>query len=139
MIALAPLVARLKAAGFAQVEGELELSRADAPPASGQALFVVSEGETAEPNRTTGIIDQAITERLAVLVVTKARPRDKSGTGDAVRDAVGQVKTALVGWTHPEASRPLDYTGSQTLSVDGHLVSVAVRFTARSHERRTPQ
>lgn len=139
MIALAPFVERLKAAGFKHVEGELALAKVDGPPAADQALFVVSEGETAEPNRMSGVIDQAITERIAVVAVVRAGARHKEGTSDAVRDAVNRVVDALIGWTHPEASAPLTYTGRETLSVGGALVSTAVRFTTRSHLRRTPE
>ncbi|MGE4321770.1 MAG: hypothetical protein AB7E60_01920 [Sphingobium sp.] len=140
MIAQRPIVDRLGAAGFRTVEGILEWAGLTDPPRALPALFVVPEAEDAQPNRlATGMIDQAVSETFGVIVVVGARARGPGQVDDQLKDVTDRVRDALLGWRHPEASRPAEFAGGRLLSADGYRVAWLVRFRISLHLRKESQ
>jgi hypothetical protein len=68
-----PTIARLKDAGFAHVEGLLEMAALTEPPRVSPALFIVPERGAASPNQYgAGAIDQKVTETFTVVITLEA-------------------------------------------------------------------
>ena len=127
-----PIVEQLKQGGFARVYGALELAGLKDRPERLPALFVVPEGKSATPNRTTGAHDQLESVNFGVVLVLDGTGRREDQVSDELAEQEAKVIDALTGWTHPDASRACDYAGGQMVSADRHTVSWMVRFiTAR--------
>ena len=139
MLDLGPICDRLAERGFAKAQGVLEFAAVTAPPSANRSVFVVPDRESAEPNRMSGVVDQRVTHAFSVVVVVRSGARDPDAPSEALREAANGVRDALIGWRHPDASAPVEFTGGDLLSVGGHLASWAVRFSSRSHLRRTPE
>lgn len=139
MIGQAAIIARLKAAGFAHVEGLLEFAGLDEAPRMSPALYVVAERGTGAPNRMgSGVVDQKITETFSVVVVVQAT-RLASGASDALKEHCDAVERALIGWVHPEASGPCEYASARLLSAEGHRVAWAISLSVSRHFRGVSQ
>ncbi|WP_336973421.1 phage tail terminator protein [Sphingobium aromaticiconvertens] len=138
MIAFAPTVARLKAAGFLSVDGLLEMVGLSDAPRADPALFVVPERSSAQPNKMSGVIDQKVSETFSVVVIVKGARRGET-VSDLLKVHCDAVVDALVGWTHPEASRACEYAGERLVSMDGPQVAWAVSFNASRHIRKESQ
>lgn len=135
-LALAPIVDQLKPAGFRNVAGILEFSKLTVAPRALPALFVVPIAETARANVNVGGRDQAIDVSFAVMLMLDGAGIHQAGVSDELKVQTGRVIDALVGWTHPEASRACDYAGGRLASADGSTVVWDLRFTARHHLRK---
>jgi hypothetical protein len=85
------------------------------------AAFVAVSRETATPNRTQGVHDQAVEVDLAVLFVISAQRADQR-RNDAVEELRLAVMGTLSGWQPPGASKALDYSGFRVVHMAGGLV-----------------
>lgn len=137
MIALTPVVERLRGAGCRQVEGVLEMARLDQPPLQLPAYHVVPREETAAASQLAGARDQKVDVGVTVMVTVDGQRRNQAGVSEELRDAVLRARDAIVGWTHPEASAPFDYAGGRLASAGGSTVTWEVRFRTRYHLRKT--
>ena len=135
-LALAPIVAQLRRAGFKQVDGVLEFSSQSSTPRALPALFVLPTAETARASVNVGGRDQAIDTAFSVILVLDGSRRDQSGVSEELFDQAGRVIDALTGWTHPAASRACDYSAGRILSASGSTVEWAISFTTRQHLRK---
>ncbi len=136
MIALAPMIDRLEAAGFKKVQGVVEFAGLTAAPAHSPALFVISDRESAEPNRMSGIHDQRVVEVVRIVVVIKPTMRADGKPSEELKAVIDRVIAALVGWQHPGASRPFDYAGGRLLSADGRAIAWGIDVTTSWHLRK---
>lgn len=139
MIAQKPIVARLKSVGFKSVDGLLEWAGLTEAPRVVPALFVVVQGDAAQPNRMSNIIDQKVDETFGVIVVVQGGGRAGDDVDDSLKLAVDRVIDAMVGWRHPEASRPTEYGGGRLISADGYRVAWLCTFRTSSHIRKQSQ
>lgn len=136
MIALTPIVERLRAAGCRHAEGVLEMAALDASPRQLPFHHVVPTGEGARPNANAGARDQAVDAGFSVMVTVDGQRRHRDGVSEELRDAINRVVDAITGWTHPEASRACDFAGGRLASASGSTVTWEVRFTTRYHLRK---
>lgn len=134
MISKAPIVARLKAAGCLRVMGVIEYGAQTTAPQL-PAHFVAPVDESAAPNRLSGIVDQLVTETFQVVIVIAAQAARADRPSEELETASRRVTDALVGWTHPECSRPIEYAGGRLLSAGGREVVWSARFKASYHLR----
>ncbi|WP_289145037.1 hypothetical protein [uncultured Sphingobium sp.] len=140
MIAQGPIVNQLMGyAGFRSVKGVLEWAGLTESPRAVPALFVVPQGDTGQPNRMSGVIDQKVDETFGVVVIVEGRPRAGDEVDDGLKREVDRVIDAMVGWTHPEAGRPTEYGGGRLLSADGYRVAWMLTFKTSSHIRKQSQ
>ncbi|AOW22724.1 hypothetical protein AVM11_03480 [Sphingomonas melonis TY] len=136
-LSLTPIVERLRAAGFRQVEGVLELAGKPDEPRVVPALFVVPTGERAGASTNDVGRNQPVDVGFSVFVAVDGARRNAAGISEELTVQVRAVKDAVVGWTHPDAARACAYSGGRLASAAGSRVSWEVRFTTRYHERRT--
>lgn len=136
MIALQPIVDRLKAAGFAQVEGVIEFAGLKDPPRIVPALYVVPEVESASANRMAGIVDQRVSATFLIVLVLGGQARADGKVSAELEAQSDRVRDALIAWRHPDASGPFEYAGGRLLSVDGYRLAWGVRLTAPYHLRK---
>lgn len=139
MISQKPIVDRLKAADFKAVSGLLEWAGLSEAPRADPALFVVPQGDAAQPNRMAGLIDQKIDETFGVIVVVGAQARPGDTVDDGLKRQVDRVIGGLLGWRHPEASGPTEYGGGRLISADGYRVAWMLSFRCASHIRERSQ
>lgn len=130
MIAAAPIVDRLEAAGFAKVSGVIEWAGLKAAPAHSPALFVIPERETARPNEMDGIHDQRVATMFRVVIVLKPKIRVDGGPSRELEEQIARVIDVIAGWRHPDASGACDYAGGRLIAADGWGVAWAVDFTS---------
>ncbi len=135
-LALTPIVMQLRACGFRQVEGVLEVPREDEQPRSLPALFVIPSSETASPNATAGRRDQKVEVAFSVIVVVDGARRNRDGVSEEIKSQFDMVQDAITGWTHPEASGACDYSGSRMASAGRSTVTFELRFKTRYHLRK---
>ena len=139
MIAFAPTIAQLKAAGFAHVEGALEFVGLEQAPRISPALFILPERENAQPNKLgAGGHDQKITEAFSIVLIVNAVRK----TGDAselLQEHIGKIEQAIIGWKHPDAAAPCEYAGARLMSAEGHRIAWAISFTVSRHFRKVSQ
>ena len=138
MIALTPVVDRLKSGGCLNVAGVLEYAGLAAPPTQLPAHFVAPDAESASENRTTGLIDQRVALDFRVVIVVRADARDPDRPSEDLTAAIERVVDRLIGWSHPDASDPVQYRGGSLMTAGGRLVAWGVRFRTHYHLRRTP-
>ena len=139
MIAQKPVVERLKAAGCKSVRGVLEWAGQDQAPRATPAFFVLPQGDNAQPNRMSGVIDQKVDETFGVLVVVGGQTRAGDDVDESLKIEVDRVIEQLVGWTHPAASRPTEFGSGRLLSTDGYQVAWLLSFRTASHIRKQSQ
>ncbi|WP_300113445.1 hypothetical protein [Sphingobium sp.] len=139
MISQKPIVEKLKGADFRTVAGLLEWAGLSEAPRADPALFVVPQGDAAQPNRMAGLIDQKIDETFGVIVVVRAQGRPGDTVDDGLKLQVDRVISSLLGWKHPEASGPTEYGGGRLLSADGYRVAWMLSFRCASHIRERSQ
>jgi hypothetical protein len=140
-VKLQPVLDRLDGLGFVTRGGALEFAGLSTVPGRLPAAFAVLESEAAEPTRmATGVIDQRVTLVFAVILVVAANARMGAGgavqVSDAFTDLSAAVLQRIVGWRHPDCSRPTEFVGGRTLSVDGTALTYAQRFKATYHLRK---
>jgi hypothetical protein len=136
MISFAPIIAVLKAAGFAYVDGVLEMAGMEDAPRQTPALFIVPERDSARPNTLgTGAVDQRVTDVFSVVVVEDAARRI-GGASEALVSDCRKIEQTLVGWKHPDASSPCEFVGGRLLSTAGQRVSWALSFSLPRHIRK---
>lgn len=139
MIAFGPIITLLKAAGFAHAEGALEFIGLEQAPRISPALFILPEREAAQPNRLgAGGHDQKITEAFSIVLIVKAERRTGEPS-ELLQEHVSRIEQAIIGWKHPEASSPCEYSGARVLSVEAHHVAWAMSFTCSRHFRKVSQ
>lgn len=130
-LALTPIVAQLRHGGFRQVTGLLEYSEQAVPPRGLPALFVVPVGERAGSNTVDIGRDQAVDVEVSVMLVIDGTKRNADGIAEDLTIEGERVKAALVGWTHPEASRPFAFTRASLSSIGSGVVAWDMRFATR--------
>jgi len=135
-LALTPIVERLRGAGMRQVEGVLEFTTQTVEPRQLPARFVVPVSESAAGNSVDVGRDQAIDVSFSVFVVVDGARRNQAGIAEELKAEEDKVCEALVGWTHPAASRACSYAGGRLASVSGSTVTWEVRLRTRYHERK---
>ncbi|SCW56214.1 hypothetical protein SAMN02927924_01370 [Sphingobium faniae] len=138
MMAQQPIVDRLKQSGLKPVEGALEFAGLTEAPRVTPSYFVVPEREAAQPNRMSGVIDQKVTETFSVVMIIGSARRAET-VSEGLKRSADQVVDALVGWRHPEASGPCEFSGGRLVSVEGQQVIWALSFTASRHIRKESQ
>lgn len=139
MIPFAPTIGQLKSAGFAHAEGVLEFVGLIEAPIISPALFVVPERETAQPNRlASGAHDQKISETFTVVLVVKSA-RLAGAVSEELQGYVTRIEEALIGWSHPDASGPCEYSGARLMSAEAHRVAWAMSFSVSRHFRKVSQ
>lgn len=92
------------------------------------AAFVAVSRETATPNRTQGLHDQAVAVQLSVLFVLNSQRADGRRV-DAVEALRLPVIAQLAGWTPAGASKALDYDGFRIVRMGGGLIWCECSFT----------
>lgn len=98
------------------------------------AAFVATATETAAPNRTQGVHDQAVTANISVMMVHAAR-MVSDGQVDEVEFAKEALITSLAGWTPPGARKALDYASFNVLEVTDGFIWTQLVFTTGHHLR----
>jgi hypothetical protein len=136
MIAAAPIITQLKAAGFKHVEGVLEFAGLKAAPAHAIALFVVPHVEAARDNETNGIHDQRVATQFRVIILRKIPVRADAEASRQLEQDERAVINALAGWRHPDATGPTNYAGGSLLAADGWGVTWASNFRANWRLRK---
>jgi len=126
MLTLSPIVAELRH-GFKSVDGVLEAPAQSDLPRALPALFVVPAADSAEPNTLSGKRDQRVTFDFSVLVTVAARI-GQGQVSDELKAAEDRVIELIVGWTHPDASSPVDYVGGRLANVSSGSVTWEVRM-----------
>jgi len=130
VIAFGPTIARLKLAGFAYVEGLLEMAALDQGPRQTPALFIVPQRDSARPNTLgAGGVDQRVADTFSVVLVIEAPVRNQGAASEALVDACIRIEQALVGWQHPGASGICEYAGGALISLDGLRITWKLEFT----------
>ncbi|UIJ46902.1 hypothetical protein LZK98_08160 [Sphingomonas cannabina] len=139
-LALSPVVEQLKQGGYRNVEGLLEFADLREAPRAMPYLAVVPISEDAEGNKLSGRRDQLVYAGLSIMIVLDASRRHTAGIAEDVKTETDRVKDIVVGWTHPEASRPFDYRGGRLVqrlsSAGGSAVVWEVRVMAPYHLRK---
>lgn len=136
---LTPTVDRLKAAGFAHVEGALEFAGLREAPRFSPALFVVPQIEQASRNTlSAGAIDQRVVAGHNVILVLSTAQRARDVVDEQLHLDCERIKAALNGWMHPEASAPAEYGGGQLLAADTLGLAWSLRFHFAYHLRSYP-
>lgn len=139
MISFKPTIARLQEAGFAHVEGLLEMAALTEAPRISPALFIVPERSTAAANSLgANAVDQKVTETFTVVIALQA-VRLVGGTSEELQEHAAKVMDALLGWQHPEASRPCEFAGERLMSLQGRQVSWGMSFMTSRHIRKVSQ
>lgn len=113
---------RLESIGkFASVSDVVDAAEAMDSGTRTPACFVAVSRETASPNRTQGVHDQAVEVQLSVLFVVASQRADGRRV-DAVEELRLPVIQSLAGWTPPGASKALDYDGFRIVRMAaGHI------------------
>jgi hypothetical protein len=137
-VRLAPIIAKLAAAGFTKVEGAMEFAGLAEAPRAPLSLFVVPDAEEAAANRMAGVIDQKVRASFLVIIVLATAVRARDGS-DPLRDQIEAVQQALLGWTHPDSSVPTEYAGGRLMAAEGGRLVWSVRFSTAYHLRRHAQ
>jgi len=135
-LALTPFVQQLRAAGCRQVSGVLEFAAETVEPRQLPAFYVVPTGEQARPSSTDQARDQAVDAAVSVMVVVDGSRRNADGISEELRTQTRIARDALVGWTHPGASRACAFAGGRLASASGSVAVWEVRLTTRYHLRK---
>lgn len=136
MIALAPIIEQLKAAGYGHVEGLFELAQLKSPPRNLPALFVMPNRTAAQAVPRVGAYDQKVEFGFSVVIVMGLPARDPSRASELLKVEVRRVTDALFGWHHPEAASGCFLAGGRLLDFDAAAVSWAQDFTTTYRERK---
>lgn len=137
MITLSPIVEQLKEGGFANVEGVLEFAGLTAAPRAPLSLFVVPDGERAQPNRMSGVVDQKVSHAVAIVIMLRSGARQPGAVSDELAETVTRLCKIMLGWKHPEAGGRWEYGGGNLMSVEPGVVVWSIGFTAPYHLRQT--
>ena len=135
-LALTPFVEQLRKAGVRQVQGVLEFAATTVEPRQLPAHFVVPVAETAGGSAVDQGRDQTVDVTIAVMIVVDGARRNEAGISEELKACEDRVIEALVGWTHPAASRACSYAGGRMASASGSTVAWEVRLRTRYHERK---
>lgn len=136
MIAAAPIIARLKDAGFKHVQGVIEFAGLKAAPAHSPALFVVPHVEAARDNEMNGIHDQPVATQFRVILLLKVPVRAEAEASKLLEVEERKVIDALAAWRHPDATGATNYAGGSLLAADGWGVTWASNFRANWRLRK---
>lgn len=136
MIALAPIVAQLKAAGYGHVEGLFEFAQLKSPPRSLPALFVIPNRTEARGEPRIGAYDQKLSFGFSVVIVMAVQARDPGRASEQLKDEVRRVNHALFGWQHPEAASGCFIGGGILLDLDAGALSWRQDFNTTYRERK---
>lgn len=117
--------------GFKSVDGVLEAPAQSDLPRALPALFVVP----AAPNTLSGARDQRVTFDFSVLVTVAARI-GQGQVSDELKAAEDRVIELVVGWTHPDASGPVDYVGGRLANVSAGSVTWEVQLRSAYRLRK---
>lgn len=141
----APIVARLEALKlFTSVGSSLEYAGLKNLPGRLPVAFAVTDSEQAQPNRMgTQIVDQKVTEIFAIVLIVSGNARAITSKGMAISSELDElksaVKSAFMGWRHPDCNAPVELVDGRLLSVDGTALTYALRFRASYHIRSAIQ
>lgn len=124
---LAPVIARLqdRVAALRSVHGAADFANASQHLKIGGVAFVLPLSEAAGDNQVaTGYVRQRITTRFGVLLAVKnvATPTAEAAIAE-IDGLIDQVKAALIGWLHPDASRTTLYAAGRAMGVDAERVT----------------
>ena len=133
---LVPIVDCMKAAKLGRVYGALEFAGLKTAPAQLPARFVVPEGWDATPNNRIGVHDQSLSETFGVIHMLQAAALNQAAIADDLEAEERRTIDALVGWTHPDASRACEAVRGRLLSVDGHTLNWMTTFRTGRHIRK---
>lgn len=136
MIALAPIIGRLKEAGYGHVEGLFEFAQLKAPPRNLPAVFVIPNRTDPQGSPRVGAYDQKIVFGFAAVIVMAMPARDPSGASEQLGREIRRVIGALFGWKHPEAASGCYLAGGRLLDLDAATISWAQDFTTSYRERK---
>ena len=136
---LAPIVERLKANGLTKVHCAVEFAGLKGHPGLGTNYFVIPEGWTASPSKTTGVHDQALAEGFSVVIVMDGEARREDAVSEKVDEEEAKVIDAIAGWRHPDASRACEAASARLLSVSGTTLSWMVTFRTGRHIRKAAE
>lgn len=140
MIAQEPIAERLRSeGGFRHVDGVIEWAGLTDVPRALPAAFVVPDNDSASENRLNGVIDQKVGETFGVIVVVAGQAARGSKPSEELKTQTDAARDALLGWTHPETSRPTEYAGGRLIEAGGGIVAWMVRMRTGFHLRRTPE
>lgn len=112
---------------FTSVSDVTDAAEAMEKAARVPAAFVAVGSETATPNRTNGVHDQAVEVTLAVLICMAAERRDER-RADVVEALRLPVIATLAGWTPPGATKALDYTAWRIMRISGGHIWGEIAF-----------
>lgn len=134
---LRPIIDRLDGLKVKHIAGAAGMADAEQSLSTLPAAFVVPSRERASANnRATGVHDQRITAQFSViLIVPSAGPA--ANTEDTLDELTEAVKDKLIGWSHPDMSRPTDYTGGQLVAIRPGEVWWGLDFFTAYHVRKT--
>lgn len=135
-LAQTPIVQQMRSSGLKQVQGVLEFSAETVEPRQLPAFYVVPVGETAKDNAQDAGRDQAVDVTASVMIAVDGSRRNTDGISDSLKECEDAVCAALVGWTHPAASRPFSYAGGRLASARGSTVVWELRLRTRYHLRK---
>jgi hypothetical protein len=136
MIALGPIIAELKAAGYGQVEGLFEFAQLKSPPRNLPALYVIPNRTDAQGAPRLGAYDQKLTFGFSVVIVMALPARSTAGVSEQLRDELRRVNDALFGWQHPEAASGCYLAAGLLLDLDAATLSWRQDFTTTYRERK---
>ncbi len=137
MIALAPIIERVKAAGYGHVEGLFEFAQLKSAPRNLPAVFVIPNRTDPQGSPRIGAYDQKVTFGFSVVIVMAMPGRDPSAASERLRHELRRIVDALFGWKHPEATSGCFLAGGRLLDLDAATVSWAQDFTTHTRERKT--
>jgi hypothetical protein len=123
MIRLADIRAHLQSAcpALRQVQGAAEFRAVKAAPPAHlmPAAWVVPIAEDARPSEAANALRQVQTTVFGVLLAVGDRAdRRGEAAGDDLDAVKAALHAALIGWTPPGASGPVEYVGGDVLEVE---------------------
>lgn len=135
---LAPIVQRLKDQKLGRVYGALELANLTKQPVQLPARFVVPTQWDARPNSLDGAtaVSQQTLDQFTIVHMIPGRPLAEDKVSDELHDMEEGTIQAILGWTHPDASRACEAVGGRYLSVNGTALCWATTFRTASQIRK---
>lgn len=119
---------------FTRVSDVVDAAEALDTPVRPPAAFVAVGRESAAPNRTQAVHDQAVEVTMAVLIMTAAARRDEQRR-DIMEALRVPVIGSLAGWQAPGARKAFDYDGWRIMRMGGGHVWGELAFRTSWHLR----
>ncbi len=119
---LEPIVARLREAvpALRTVGGALQLTKLTTTPVT-PAAYVVPLRDAPTPNLAVNAVRQQARVEFAVVIAVQdvSRPGGEAAFDDVLDALRADIRTALLGWEHPDSDDVMTATGGQLLFYDG--------------------